>query len=115
MKRLPQILLAIILAINIITGLILSCYPLFNMILNTVVICSAFLCYAWLNKQKIASAFATALAFIIPILTIVQIIIGIIAPPQIKDNFGIIAIVCIFALEIFLLFAISKCSDKSLK
>ena len=102
-------------AINIIVGLILSCYPLFNMVLNSVVICVAALFSQFVNKKSLVSAFSTSLAFVIPSITLIEFVIGFFTPPQIQDNWGVIAILCLIAFEGFLIYAVVKRSEKPIK
>lgn len=115
MKRLSPILFVIFLAINIIAGLLLSCYPMFNMVLNSVVLFVASLFSLWINKKPLSSAFLTSLAFIIPSITLIEFVIGIFSPSQFQDNWGIIAILCLMAFEGFLIYAVTKRSDKTIK
>ena len=82
MKRSSPIFFVIFLAINIIAGLILSCYPIFNMVLNSVVICVAALFSQFVNKKSLALAFSTSLAFVIPSITLIEFVIGIFTPVQ---------------------------------
>ena len=100
-------------AINIIAGLILSCYPLFNMGLNSVVICVAALFSLWINKKPLAHAFSTSLSFIIPSVTLIEFVIGLFSPSQFQDNWGVITILCLMAFEWFLIYAVSKRSENS--
>lgn len=115
MKRLSPIFFVIFLAINIIAGLILSCYPLFNMVLNSVVICVAALFSQFVNKKSLVSAFSTSLAFVIPSITLIEFVIGLFTPVQIQDNWGIIAILCLMTFECLLIYAVVKRSEKSIK
>ncbi len=112
MKHLSPIFFVIFLAINIIAGLILSCYPVFNMVLNSVVICVAALLSQFVNKKSLANAFSTSLAFVIPSITLIEFVIGLFAPAQLQDNWGIIAILCLMAFEGFLIYAVVKRSEK---
>lgn len=114
MKRLSPILFVILLAINIIAGIILSCYPIFNMVLNSVVIVVAALFFFWVNRKPLSSAFLTSLAFIIPSTTLIELVIGIFAPSQFQDNWGIIANLYLMAFEGFLIYAVTKRSEKSI-
>lgn len=115
MKRLSPILFIIFLVINVIAGLILSCYPLFNVVLNSVVICVAALLSQCVNKKSLAPAFSTSLAFVISTITFIEFLIGLFAPSQFQDNWGIIAILCLFAFEGFLIYAVIKRSEKTIK
>lgn len=115
MKRLSPIFFVIFLAINIIAGLVLSNYPLFNMVLNSAVICIALLFSLWINKEYLGSAFSTSIAFIIPSLTIIELVIGFLAPSQFEDNWGIIVILCLMAFEGFLIYSVIRRTKKSVK
>ncbi|WP_290460733.1 hypothetical protein [Bacteroides caecimuris] len=115
MKQIFPILYVIFLMINIVAGLILSCYPMFNMGINTVVICVAALFSYWVNKGSFKSAFTTSLAFIIPLFTLIEFIMGLLMPSQLEDNWGIIAILCLMAFNGCLIYAIAKRSANQVK
>lgn len=94
--------------INVIIGVISSCYPLFNMLLNCAVICVALGFTYWCNKKEMGSAFRMSLAFILPAITIIEFIIGCISPHQFEDNWGIIAILCCMAFEFLLTYSVIR-------
>ncbi|MGM9795660.1 MAG: hypothetical protein ACI3ZZ_05535 [Candidatus Aphodosoma sp.] len=108
MKQIPITLMIIILIINIISGLLLSCYHTFNMVLNSIVICIAIALTIWSNRGKIASAFSISFSFIIPFITLIEFIIGLFSPHHIRDNWGIITILCLIAFEIFLIYSAKR-------
>lgn len=85
------------------------------MILTSVVICVAALFSLWVNNKPIATAFATSLAFIIPTMTIIEFVVGVLSPSQFQDNWGIITILCLMAFEWFLIYAIIKRYTKSIQ
>lgn len=108
MKSLSPLFFVLFLAINIIAGLVLSCYPLFNVVLSSVVICVAALLSLWVNKKPIATAFVTSLAFIIPTMTIIEFVVAVLSPSQFQDNWGIIIILGLMAFEWFIIYAVTK-------
>lgn len=85
------------------------------MALNSIVICIAALFSIWANKKPLVSAFSTSLAFIIPTMTLIEFVVGIFSPTQFKDNWGIITILCLIAFEWFLIYAITKRSEKTIQ
>jgi hypothetical protein len=57
-----------------------------------------------------------SLAFILPTMTIIELLIGIFAPCKIQDNWGVIAILCCVAFEFILIYSvIRKSSTKQFK
>lgn len=115
MIRQSPIYIIILLVINIVAGLILSCYPQFNMILNCVVLCAALGIDYWTNKNEIIPAYKFSLIFIVPTITIIELIIGIFAPSQIQDNWGIIAILSCIAFQAMIVYSTILKSKKQTK
>ncbi len=108
MTKQSPIFILILLVINIVAGIILSFYPLFNMLINCVVLLIALIFTYWCNKKEMESAFRMSLAFILPTFTIIELIIGCFAPSHFKDNWGIIAILCCMAFEFLLTFSVIR-------
>lgn len=108
MKKQYPIFIIILLTINIVAGIILSFYPLFNMLINCAVLCIALIFSYWCNKKEMESAFRMSLAFILPTYTIIELIIGCFAPSHFQDNWGIIAILCCMAFEFLLTFSVIR-------
>lgn len=108
MIKQSPIFIIILLVINIVAGLILSCYHPFNMILNCIVLCIALGFTYWTNKKVVLPAFKMSLAFILPTFTIIELIIGCFSPSQISDNWGIIAILCCLAFEFLLTYSVIR-------
>lgn len=115
MRRLLFVSFIVLLVVNILIGVLLSCYPLFNMILNCIVLCVAIAVTYWSNIKSILLAFQTSLAFIIPIITLVEFILGLLSPARIQDNWYIIAIICCMAFEFLLIYAIIRISKTNKK
>lgn len=113
MIKQSPVFIIIILKINIVAGLILSCYPLFNMILNCVVLCAAIGLAYWTDKKEILPAYKFSLAFIVPTITFIGLIIGIFSPSQLQENWGIIAILCCLAFQYLLTYSVIRISSKA--
>ena len=99
-----------LLVINILAGFLIACYPLFNVLLNSGILCVAIAYTFWSNIKSIAPAFRTSLAFIIPIITLIEVVMGLISPARLQDNGYIIAIICCMAFEFLLIYAIIRTS-----
>lgn len=114
MKRFVLYIGLTILVLNVITGLLVSTYSNFNMLLNsfTIVITSIFIWTLWRTGQK--KALKVALSFIFAFIGAIQFILGCFSPNRCTDNGCMIAIMVLFALEI-LLFIISYYISKSVK
>jgi hypothetical protein len=112
MKSFQYLFCTILLVLNIVASLVLTCYPTFNLIVNIVVVAVAFL-FAYLsNNESIHSAYKLALSFILPAITIIENIIGLISPSQFTNNWGIIIILCLIAFEIIILFSVKRISNR---
>lgn len=112
MIKQSPVFIIILLVINIAAGLILSCYPPFNMVLNCVVLCAALGIAYWTDKKEILPAYKFSLAFIVPAITIIELIIGIFSPSRFQDNWGIIAIFCCLAFQFLLTYTVIRISSK---
>ncbi len=104
------VFIIILLVINILAGLLFTCYPLFNMLLNSGVLYVAIAYTYWSNIKSIASTFRTSLAFIIPTITLIELVLGFISPTRVQDNGYIIAIICCIAFEFLLIYTIIRTS-----
>lgn len=94
-------------------GLILSSYPIVNMAINSVVLLVAMALAMWINRKRLLSAFSISLSFIIPTFTLIEFVIGCLAPAQIQDNWAVIINLCLIAFEWFFIYTVVKRSNKS--
>lgn len=108
MAKQSPIFISLLLVINIVAGFVLSCYPIFNMVMNCVVLCIALILIYFCNKKEMEPAYRMSLAFILPTFTIIELIIGCFSPSHIKDNWGIIAILCCMAFESLLIYSVIR-------
>ena len=115
MVKQSPIFIIILLIINIVAGLILSCYPLFNMLLNCIVLCAALGLTYWCNKKPMAPAFRMSLAFVLPTCTLIELLIGIFSPHELQDNWGVIAILCVMAFQFLITYSVIRKSNNQTK
>lgn len=113
MKKYAELFLTILLAVNILIGLILTAYPLFNMVLNSIIILLALGLTSWVNRREINQAFFISLSFIIPAMTFLELLVGILSPSRFQNNWGLIIIILLVAFEILLTAAVVKRSKAS--
>lgn len=109
MIKQSPLFIAILLTINVIAGFILPYYPLFNVIMTSVVLCAAIGFAFWTNKKKILPAYSFSLAFVMPLLTLVELMIGFIS----SGPSGIIAILLCLAIQLLLVHSVIRVSAKS--
>ena len=102
------------LLLNVLIGLLLTAYPVFNMVMNSVIIVITFGLIGALGKTGQKNAFVVSLPFLFSFIGIVQFILGCLSPERFSDNGYIIAIVILFAVEI-LFFFVSNSISKSIK
>lgn len=110
MNKISLILLIIFLVINVVIGLLLSCYSLFNVLLNSIVLGIGIILTYWSNEKSIASAFRISLAFFVPTITLIEFVLGLLSPTHVQDNGYIIAIICCVAFELLFIYAVTRIS-----
>ena len=108
MKKTISILGLSILVVNVLLGLLLSSYLLFNIVLNSIIIVIATLLIRYLiGSKSYKDGFKVSMPFIIAFLTMVQLILGTISANHVQDNWCIITIAVIYLFE-FILMIIAK-------
>jgi hypothetical protein len=112
MKKTIIFLGILALVLNVAIGMLLSAYPMFNMVLNSIVIVITTM-LIWLssgNSQR--TAFAVSLTFLYSFFGIIQLILGIISPARVTDNWMIVTIIALLVLECALLIITKTISKK---
>lgn len=102
----------LILVLNVAIGLLLSAYPLFNMVLNSIVIVITTVLIWLLSSYNQRTAFAVSLTFLYSFLGIIQLVLGILSPARITDNWMMVTIIALIALECALLIVTKSISKK---
>lgn len=112
MKKLIIVSSIILLVVNMLFGLMLTKYTLFNVGVNSavIVVTMAFLYILQVIKTK--DAFAISLSFLFLFLGLVELILGCFAPQRFDDNWYLIIVILLIAFEGILLLITNLMSDK---
>jgi hypothetical protein len=103
MKNITLITGIILLVANLLFGSILSIYPAFNMCLNCGVIAATTALLYLLRLITLKDGFYVSLSILFGIFGFMEFILGLIAPQRYENNWYLIAIILIVALEAILL------------
>ena len=103
MKKLIIIIAAILLAVNLLAGLLLSTYEPFNICFTSIVIIATTILICLLDTIRLKTAFAISLSGLFLVGGLAGFILGCISPSQIQDNGCIIAAALGLAVEIAIL------------
>jgi|GEM_PF-3199152 len=99
MKSILLVTTLVVLLINLLLGLVLQIYPLFNMGIECVIIVySALLLFA-LQYAHFDIAFRIALSFIFAFLAVVNLVLGLVSPPKFEGNYYVVVIILIAAFK----------------
>ena len=112
MKKLTVIIAAILLAVNLLAGLLLSAYEPFNICFTSIVIIATTILICLLDTIQMKTAFAISLSGLFLVGGLAGFILGCVSPSQIQDNGCIIAAVLGFAVEIAILLICNFTSQK---
>ena len=114
MKNITLIIGIILLIVNLLFGAILSIYPSFNMWLNCGIIAVTTLLLYTLRCITLKDGYYIALFMLFGIAGFIAFILGLLAPQQFENNWYLIIIVLIVAMEGILL-AITNKISKTIK
>lgn len=103
MKKLIIIIAAILLAVNLLAGLLLSAYEPFNICFTSIVIIVTTVLICLLDTIRLKTAFAISLSGLFLVGGLAGFILGCVSPSQIQDNGCIIAAALGLAAEIAIL------------
>lgn len=112
MKKRIIIIAAILLAVNLLAGLLLSAYEPFNICFTSIVIIATTVLICLLDTIQMKTAFAISLSGLFFFCGFAGFILGCVSPSQIEDNGCIIAAVLGFAIEIAILIICNYTSKK---
>lgn len=102
MKFIIYAISIILLVINLIARLILSSYGWFNFTITSVSIVVASVLLILIDSVKLKDAFRFSLSFIVSVLFLITLILGIICPGRLEDNWYLILICLILGFEVVL-------------
>lgn len=110
MKQTTVIITIILLAINLLFGLLLSAFKPFNVGFTSFVILLTGALVYLLQVIKLKDAFAISLSFIFSTIGVIQYVLGLISPQHIEDNGYVIATIVLLAIEVIILLICSLTS-----
>lgn len=110
MKKSIIVIASILLAVNLMLGLLLSSFALFNIIFSSItIIATGFIIYL-LKQIKLKDAFIVSLTFIFSVLGIITYILSLLSSSHIQDNICVIITVLIWAIEAIIIILCIKLS-----
>lgn len=113
MKQSIILIGGILVIVNLLLGLIISMYGCVNLIVTTVIIVLITIILLFVNARMcIKDGYKVSLNIIIPIVGTIQYLIGIFMPSRFSDNWGLITLLALIALEAILLVAANSISTK---
>ena len=113
MKKSIILIGATLALVNLLFGLIISAYDYFNLAISTIVIVLTFLILLAINGlMRLKDGYKVSLNIVIPAIGIVQYLFSLFMPSQFSDNWGLIVIIFLTAIEAILLIAANNISTK---
>lgn len=108
MKSISLIVGGILVAVNLLFGLLLSSYSSFNMWFTTVVLILTTAFVYVVNTTCISDAAKVAFSILLPLSGGIKLVLGIVSPEQIEDNWCVIGCVVLTVIEIVMIIAYRK-------
>ena len=97
---------------NVVLGVLISNYALFNVCLNSAIIIVSSILILLTGCFNLKDAFKVSLSFLFPIIGLIEFICGFFAKESIVDNWVVILCVVLTVLETTLLIAAKYISNK---
>lgn len=108
MKSISLIVGGILVAVNLLFGLLLSSYSSFNMWFTTVVLILTTIFVYVVNATRINDAAKVAFSILLPLSGGIKLVLGIVSPERIEDNWCVIGCVVLTGIEIVMIVAYRK-------
>lgn len=102
-----------ILAANILLGTILSCFDTLNVVLSSCVIVITALLLYMISVITLKDAFKVSLTLLFSLIGFVEYLLAVFAPSHVKDNFSLIIVIVLAALQVSLLVITNVVSNKN--
>lgn len=112
MKRIIIISSVILLVINILFGAILSCYNGFNVVVSSIVVLLTATMLYKVNCIMLKDAFKVSLSILLTLGGLIEFVISLFMPPYFSDNWGVIVIITLLALQGLILLLANTVSTK---
>lgn len=108
MKSLTFIVSLILIAVNIVAGLILKDYHTENVVMSSCVLAVNTLLMWWVAQSPMKDAFKVSFHILFPILGLIEFILAVIAPSQWENNYYFIGITLCLAFQVIMVFTALK-------
>lgn len=108
MKSISLIVGGILVAVNLLFGLLLSSYSSFNLWFTMVVLILTTAFVYVVNATHISDAAKVAFSILLPLSGGIKLVLGIVSPERIEDNWCVIGCVVLTVIEIVMIVAYRK-------
>lgn len=113
MKQSIILIGSILVVVNLLLGLIISAYGCANVIATTIILVLTTIFLLFVNgRMRLKAGYKVSLNVVIPIIGAIQYFIGLFMPSRFSDNWGLITLLALIALEAILLIAANSISTK---
>ena len=110
MKNLTVVIAVILIVVNFLLGLMLSCYGSFNVWMNCAVIVFNAILLLLLGSMRIKDGFRYALGVLFPIFGLVEFLCIAFSKPQFEDNGAAVFVLFLWVLQVVVLLAANRVS-----
>ena len=101
---------AVLIAVNLLFGLLLSAYDPFNMWFNTTIIVITVVLLLLVQTLQFKDALKVSLTILLPISCLIKLLLGSFAPEHFEDNWCVIICGLITIIEILMIIIVNKIS-----
>lgn len=113
MKRSIFLIGSILVIVNLMLGMIISAYGYINLVASTVILVLTAVVLLLVNGlMSLKDGYVVSLNILIPIIGLIQYLIAIFMPSRFSDNWGLITLLVLIAIEAILLVATNSISKK---
>jgi hypothetical protein len=113
MKQSIILIGSILVIVNLLLGLIISAYGCVNLVASTVILVLTAVVLLLVNgRMSLKDGYVVSLNILIPIIGLIQYIIAVFMPNRFSNNWGMIALLVLIAIEAILLVATNSISKK---
>lgn len=106
------IIFILLLVINILAGLVFREYEYYKVAFSSFVIICNFFFIMVLQKIVIKDAFKIALSFFLPFIALIELILAVMTPYKLENNYYLMGVVSLLFLQFFVFFIINIVSKK---
>lgn len=113
MNKAIIIISSILVAVNLLCGLIVTAFGWFNVFISTlIIVLTTILFLAVFNRMNLKDGYKVSLSFIIPILGVLEYFLSVFMPNRVSDNWCLILIILLFLAEVVIVSVSQTVSNK---